>query len=93
MDINTRVIRNNPVWDSTTTASTMTMNGSAQAVSISGKYVIISNQSGNNLLVDVAASGHGILVEPNGSFEIAVAPDADIRLNGPSGSVKIVQFK
>lgn len=92
MDINTRVILNNPVWDGNVTASSLTMNGTAQAIAITGKYVIISNQSGNNLNVEVAATGVGILVEPNGSFEMAVDPNADIRLDGPSGDVKIVQF-
>tara|TARA_R110002020_G_scaffold202722_4_gene405836 strand:- start:1000 stop:1296 length:297 start_codon:yes stop_codon:yes gene_type:complete len=98
MDMNTRVIRNNFVWDGdTVTINDDTTAAGFEQVAVQGSYCIISNKGPINISVGSSGAGTatGILVEPGASLEFAVTVDATIYVHAAAttGTYSVVWFK
>tara|TARA_R110000824_G_scaffold120442_8_gene275861 strand:+ start:256 stop:546 length:291 start_codon:yes stop_codon:yes gene_type:complete len=80
MSLNNRIYKNNVEWNDETTLTRVATAAGAIKIAVEGSYLILSNNSGISVFVGSDAAVDGVLVEPGGSFETAVAPDANIQL-------------
>ena len=94
--LNDKLVRNNPVWNGATTSAAVTLTGAGtrDVVPLVGTYIIISNTSAQVLTVHVGDTAPGIDIQVDGSFEIGLGPQADIRVSvaGAASACDVVQF-
>lgn len=94
--LNDNVFRNNPVWNGQTVSATLTLTGGGTLDRVvgAGKYVIISNGSGQVASIHKGNTAPAILLQPGSSFEIAMGPGADIRVSiaGAASSCDVFFF-
>jgi hypothetical protein len=98
MDINTRVIRNNPVWDADTVLKSISLTNAGspatavQPIDIEGKYCIISNTGAVSLYVgndsDGTPAGSPIGV---GGPGVVVEPNATLEIACSDNAVLYVR--
>ena len=89
---NVKVSNNNPVWSAEVTSEVTAMTGARVRLNTSGTYIIISNTTAVNVTLHAGDTAPGIVIEPNGSFEIAVDPTSDIRANAAAGNLTTFNF-
>ena len=84
---------NSPVWNEATTVSVQGLTGGVDPVTVTGYYLNVSNVGANNVYVGPDNTGAGILLQPGGSFETAIAPGSDLFVTGTAGQiVSVVQY-
>jgi hypothetical protein len=84
---------NAPVWNEYTTVTIETLTGGYDQITVSGYYVIISNTGANNINVGPNNTTLGILVQPGGTFETAIAPGAALYVNGTATqTATVIQY-
>jgi len=99
MDYNSKLARNNFVWDADTQTidDDTTPNNTFEKLEVKGTYCIISNLGPINIRVGSSGSGtaKGILVEPGASLEFAVGQGANIHVFAAAntGTYSVVWFE
>ena len=81
MALNSKVSKNNPVWNKSTLLEQVDTQTGATPLTVRGSYAIFSNRSGVTIYIGTVNTTQGVMVEPGGSFEIAVDPEATIHIN------------
>lgn len=99
MDYNSKLARNNFVWDvdTQTNDDKATPNNTFEEIPIKGTYCIISNLGPINIRVGSSGTGtaKGVLVEPGASFEFAVGTGGSIYVFAAAntGTYSVVWFE
>ena len=83
MSLNNRIYKNNIEWNGKTTHARMDTAAAGPnpiQVTIQGSYMILSNNSGITIFIGSDATVNGVVIEPGGTFEIAVSNNAAIHI-------------
>ena len=84
---------NRPVWNTSTSVSSISLTGGFDAVPLTGYYIVLSNIGANNVWVGPSNSVPGILLQPGESFETAVLSGSGMYVFGTAGQpVSVVQY-